>query len=100
MRFVCGAKRTYAGKRIERSKTACDSYCEAPEHMEECISFATEAGFMPEAEKENAQKMLSAIKRGVKPPPCRGKEACDQYCQLPDNMEVCMNFAVEAGFMP
>ncbi|KKS01646.1 MAG: hypothetical protein UU54_C0002G0019 [Candidatus Yanofskybacteria bacterium GW2011_GWA2_41_22] len=82
------------------SKKACDSYCEAPEHMEECISFAIEAGFMPEAEKENAQKMLSAIKRGVKPPPCRGKEACDQYCQSPDNMEVCMNFAVEAGFMP
>ena len=82
------------------SKKACDSYCEAPEHMEECVAFAAEAGLMEGKEKEDAQKMLQAIKRGFKPPPCRGKEACDAYCQQPDNMEACMTFAVEAGFMP
>lgn len=43
--------------------------------------------------------MLAAIKRGVKPPPCKGKEACDEYCSTPANMEVCMTFAIEAGFM-
>ena len=45
------------------------------------------------------KKMLTAIKRGIKPPPCRGREACDEYCSNPDNMEMCMNFAIEAGFM-
>lgn len=81
------------------NKKSCDSYCEDPNHMEECITFATEAGFMQGKELEDAQKMLQAIKRGVKPPPCKGKDACDQYCSNPDNMEVCMNFAAESGMM-
>ncbi len=82
------------------NKKACDTYCEDPEHMEECIAFGVEAGFIQGKEAEDAQKMLAAVKRGVKPPPCKGREACDEYCSSPDNMEVCMNFAMEAGFMP
>ena len=81
------------------NKKACDVYCEAPENMEECIAFGIEAGFIQGKEAEDAQKMLQAVKRGVKPPPCKGREACDEYCSSPDNMEVCMNFAIEAGFM-
>lgn len=81
------------------SKSSCDIYCEAPENMEKCIAFGVEAGFIQGKELEDAQKMISAIKRGVRPPPCRGKEACDVYCSSPDNMELCMNFAIEAGFM-
>lgn len=81
------------------NKKACDVYCEESEHMEECITFGIEAGFIQGKELENVQKMLQAVKRGVKPPPCRGKDECDEYCSSPDNMEVCMNFAMEAGFM-
>ncbi|MFA6387295.1 MAG: hypothetical protein WCW32_02320 [Candidatus Paceibacterota bacterium] len=81
------------------NKKACDAYCEDPDHMEECITFGVEAGFIQGKELEDSQKMLAALKKGVKPPPCRGKEACDEYCSSPDNMEVCMNFAMEAGFM-
>lgn len=81
------------------NKKACDAYCGASEHMEECITFGAEAGFIQGKDLEDAQKMLQAIKRGVKPPPCNGKEACDEYCSTPENMEVCINFAMEAGFM-
>lgn len=81
------------------NKKACDVYCDSPEHMEECVTFGIEAGFIQGKELEDVQKMLAAVKRGVKPPPCKGKEACDEYCSSPDNMEVCMNFALEAGFM-
>ena len=81
------------------NKKQCDVYCEEPEHMEGCIAFGIEAGFIQGKELEDVQKMLAAVKRGVKPPPCRGKEACDAYCSNPDNMEVCMTFAMEAGFM-
>jgi hypothetical protein len=80
-------------------KEQCEAYCDQPEHMEECIVFGKEAGFIQDKELEDAQKMLSAIKRGVNPPPCRGKQACDQYCSEPENMESCMTFAMEAGFM-
>lgn len=81
------------------SKKACDTYCEDSNHMEECINFAMQAGFMQGKELEEAQKMLEALKRGVKPLPCKGKEACDEFCANPDNMEACINFASEAGFM-
>ncbi len=81
------------------NKKQCDVYCEESEHMEECIAFGIEAGFIQGKELEDVQKMLAAVKRGIKPPPCKGKEACDVYCSSPDNMEVCMNFAIEAGFM-
>ena len=81
------------------NKKSCDVYCDDPEHMEECITFGIEAGFIQGKELEDVQKMLQAVKRGVKPPPCKGKKACDEYCSSPDNMEVCMNFAMEAGFM-
>jgi hypothetical protein len=82
-----------------KSKTECDAYCEDPSHMEECITFGAEAGFLQGKELEDAQKMLQAIKKGAIPPPCRGKEDCDEYCNNPDNMEKCMTFAMEAGFM-
>lgn len=81
------------------NKKQCDVYCEDPGHMEECITFGVEAGFIQGKELEDSQKMMAAIKRGVKPPPCKGKKACDEYCNKPDNMEACMNFAMEAGFM-
>lgn len=81
------------------NKKECDIYCEDQNHMEECINFGIAAGFIQGKELENSQKMLAAVKRGVKPPPCKGKEACDAYCSNPDNIEVCMNFAIEAGMM-
>jgi len=82
-----------------KSKKECDTYCEDADHMQECISFGVEAGFIQGKELEDAQKMLAAIKKGIKPPPCKGKDACDQYCSSPDNIEVCMNFALAAGMM-
>lgn len=82
------------------NKKNCDAYCEDPSHMEECITFGATAGFIQGKELEDAQKMLQAVKKGVKPPPCKGKDACDAYCSQPDNMEVCMTFAIEAGLMP
>ncbi|MDP2741429.1 MAG: hypothetical protein Q8O66_01935 [bacterium] len=81
------------------NKKQCDVYCDEPEHMEECITFGIEAGFIQGKELEDTQKMLQAVKRGIKPPPCKGKKACDEYCSNPNNMELCMNFAMEAGFM-
>lgn len=63
------------------------------------MNFAIEAGFMDDQDKEDAQKVLSAIKKGVKPPNCRGKEECDSYCQSDEHFEECANFAEAAGFM-
>ena len=68
------------------NKKQCDIYCNESEHMEECISFGAEAGFIQGKELEDAQKMLSALRRGIKPLPCRGRNECDEYCSNPDNI--------------
>lgn len=88
-----------------KSKDQCEQYCSNPGNMEECIAFAEKAGFMPQEEVEEAKKVMAALKRGVKPPPCMGKgarggrEVCDAYCHEQENFEVCFNFAREAGLM-
>jgi hypothetical protein len=82
-----------------RGKKQCDAYCSEPSNMEECMRFALDAGFISEQERPDAEKMLSALKRGVKPLPCRGKDACETYCQEESHQEECVNFALEAGFM-
>jgi len=81
------------------NKEACDTYCQDPNHMEECIAFGEATGFLQGQELVNAQKVLAAIKSGIKPPPCQGKDACDAYCSNPDTAEACMNFSIAAGMM-
>lgn len=82
-----------------KNKKDCDNYCSDPSHMEECVTFAEKAGFMPANEVADAHKMLAAIKKGAKPPPCRGKAECDAYCGEPANFDQCISFAEAAGFM-
>ncbi|OGF87137.1 hypothetical protein A3B19_01775 [Candidatus Giovannonibacteria bacterium RIFCSPLOWO2_01_FULL_46_32] len=81
------------------SKKQCDSYCSESANMEECITFAQEAGFMEPQELEESKKVLAAIKAGAKPPPCRGKEECDAYCSQEEHFDACFDFALAAGFI-
>ncbi len=82
-----------------KGQTECDQYCGSPEHMEECITFAQKNGMMPQNQLEESQKVLAAIKRGVKPPACSGPKECDKYCSSSAHMEECINFSIEAGIM-
>lgn len=82
-----------------KNKKECDLYCEESSHMKECIEFGREAGFLKDQELKDAQKMLAAMEKGLTPPPCRGRDSCEAYCSDPEHMEMCMNFAIEAGFM-
>ena len=54
---------------------------------------------MPPEELEEAEKVLAALEKGITPAPCGGREACDDYCGLPENFETCITFAEAAGFM-
>lgn len=82
-----------------KNKEECNVYCNQPAHMEECTTFAFAAGLITGQEKTNAEGMLKAIKAGVNPPACQGKDACDKYCSDPAHQDECTKFAVAAGFM-
>ena len=78
----------------------CFKYCDAPEHLDECIDFAEKNGFATKNELVEARKFSAHLKRGGKTPgDCRGKESCLAYCAAPERAEECFNFAKEAGFL-
>ncbi len=79
-------------------KKSCETYCSSSEHMEECINFSIEAGIMDSKKQEESKKVLAAIKQGIKPPACKGKDACDEYCGI--HTEECMTFSLAAGMVP
>lgn len=82
-----------------KNKRSCDDYCSDPSNMEECFAFAERAGFIPPEELEQARKVIPLMKAGKTPGGCKSKESCEAYCEDEANMEVCANFAIEAGFM-
>lgn len=84
---ACGNRRT------------CDTYCRAPDHMRECVAFGEAAGFISGRELEDAKRVITAIERGVTPPPCGGKEECETYCAEEANFPKCIAFAEAAGFV-
>ena len=82
-----------------RGKDECDRYCSEPANFEVCLPFAEAAGLIDPDELEEAKQALQAIKKGVKPPKCRGRAECDEYCREPEHLEECLTFAEAAGFI-
>ncbi len=74
---------------------SCDQYCADSSHVEECVKFSVAIGNMTEEQGKNS------IKNGNKGPGgCIGKDACDTFCNNPDNQDACFNFAKDNGMIP
>ncbi|MDP3762443.1 MAG: hypothetical protein Q8Q97_00010, partial [bacterium] len=83
-----------------QSEQGCEEYCSDVGNIKECVSFAKEHGMMEKGELEEAEKVQQAVERGARlPGGCRNKKACEAHCSNPDNMEECLAFAEQAGFM-
>ncbi|HEY4499775.1 MAG TPA: hypothetical protein VJH70_01390 [Candidatus Paceibacterota bacterium] len=82
-----------------RNKTACEAYCQNSEHIDECITFAKENGFMSEQELREVEKILPLMKRGETPGACKSKEQCESYCEAEEHMDECISFAEKAGLL-
>lgn len=83
-----------------RTKEECDAYCEDSTHIGECLDFAEKAGLIPPEELQEARQVAAALEAGAQlPGGCRTKNECEAYCAEPTNMEACLNFAEQAGFI-
>ena len=82
-----------------KSKSQCEAYCAEPDNMEACLVFAEKAGFIPPEELEMARKVVPLMKAGKTPGGCKSKEACEAYCENPDNMDACIAFGEQMGFI-
>ncbi|MBI5004972.1 MAG: hypothetical protein HZC04_02230 [Candidatus Lloydbacteria bacterium] len=83
-----------------KGKAECDQYCSNSGHLEACITFAQKNGLMSPRQQQESQKVLVAMKNGIKPPACAGPKQCDAYCGSPAHMEECMDFSLAAGLVP
>jgi len=91
-----------AGKQFPggcKDRNACEVYCGNPNHMEECLNFAEESGFMPKEEIDQARKILPLMKSGETPGKCTSKEQCEAYCSGEGHSDECIAFAEKAGFI-
>ena len=78
------------------SKNACEAYCRAEGHFEECMAFGEKVGFI---KKDEAEKMKKMMAQGG-PGGCKSPEACHAYCNEEANREACFAFAQENGLIP
>ncbi|MDP2676210.1 MAG: hypothetical protein Q8O83_00800 [bacterium] len=83
-----------------RNKNECQTYCENPEHADECLAFAQAAGFIPPEELEQARKFLPLMKSGETPGACKSKDECESYCNADEHFEECIAFAERHGLIP
>lgn len=81
------------------NKEACETYCQDPNHVEECVAFAEAAGFIKPEEAKEARKMMGFMQRGETPGNCKSKESCDAYCSSDKNIMECVSFAEKAGMI-
>lgn len=83
---------------------ACKRYCDDVAHIEECVAYAKEHELMKGRELEEAEKVLSALRRGVKlPPQCKDARSCKEVCEDPADIKTaraCFEFGKEAGLLP
>lgn len=82
-----------------KGKDECKTYCNGPDHIDECVAFAEKNGMMSSGQLDEAKKVRGAIAKGIKPPACGGKEACDAYCSSPEHVEECVTFGEAAGII-
>lgn len=83
-----------------RNKNACENYCQNTEHMEECLAFAEESGFLPREELEQAKKFMPLMKSGETPGGCKSKDKCEAYCESDEHFDECISFAEKHGMIP
>lgn len=76
----------------------CRDYCNEPENIAACVSFAEQHNLMSKDEAERARRFASVGNIG--PGGCNSKETCEAYCENIDNIEVCLRFAEDNHMLP
>ena len=78
-------------------KAACKTYCDKPENVDACLSFAEKNNLMSGEEIKVAKNFKSTGMTG--PGGCKGKNECNTYCSNSDHIDECVVFAEKNGMM-
>lgn len=83
-----------------KDKSSCELYCSDVAHIDECLVFGEKHNLIPEKELEQAKKVASALKAGASlPGGCTDRVSCEKFCSDTKNVNACLNFAEQAGFL-
>ncbi|TSD03555.1 MAG: hypothetical protein Greene071436_308 [Parcubacteria group bacterium Greene0714_36] len=72
----------------------CRAYCNDPDHIDACLAFAEDHGFV---DKEQAKIIKKTVGKG--PGDCKGANECRAYCEDPAHQTECIDFGEKNGFM-
>ena len=79
------------------TKDACKAYCDDSSHITECVAFAEKYSLLSSEEITKAKKFQEIGAKG--PGGCTSERACESYCSNISNIEECLSFAEQHGFM-
>ena len=80
-----------------QSEQECRTYCDDPVNIDQCIAFAEKYNLLSQSELEKAKKFQSI--GAVGPGGCESELECETYCEDINNIEECLAFAEQHGFM-
>jgi len=75
----------------------CRAYCDDIDHLAECLDFAELHNLFTDEELEHARRFEAL--GAVGPGGCRAKDECEAYCEDVSNINECLAFAEQHGFM-
>ncbi len=78
-----------------KSKDECENYCRASGHLDECLKFGQQVGFISSDQADKLQKL-----GGKGPGGCDSQESCSTYCNDSTHQKDCFAFAKEHGLIP
>jgi len=79
------------------NEAACFAYCNDPAHLDECLAFAELHNLFSADEIAKAKKFQEI--GAVGPGGCTTEQECKAYCENVNNIEECLAFAEQHGFM-
>ncbi len=80
-----------------KNQKDCRTYCDKPQNIEVCVSFAEEHNLISNEEAKKAKAFINSGKKG--PGGCNSKDACEEYCDDSSNIEECVDFAEKNNLM-
>ncbi len=81
------------------SEESCRTFCDNPDNVEICINWARQNGLISSAEASKAEKLAKVGREFSGPGRCQSREECERFCGEPQNHNVCLDFAVQQGFL-
>lgn len=81
------------------NENECRAYCDKPDNIEKCISFAEKHNLLGKDELKKGKKFAEIIKSGGGPGGCKNEKSCEDYCGDVSKIRECIEFAEKNGMM-